>query len=92
MIKLHTAVTLSRSTHSTVQGMSWQCAVHGWMTRGRTHGRKAVLGLLVFSDLGVDAAVPGHGVGAHSLHTARQADVVIACLDGSRHAGNSLQA
>ena len=65
----------------------------GWGTAASlTHGQEAVLGTLVLGDLGVDAAIPGHGVCAHRLHASSQANVVEARLDGRCHAGNGLEA
>ena len=57
----------------------------------RTHRQQAALGGLVLRDTGVDAPLPGHGVGGHGLHPARQADGVKASLDGGRDRGDRLQ-
>ncbi len=99
----HSTINTPPNLHSTIarapHRCTLQCAIIIQASRHRhgsrlalTHGQEAVLGLLVFSDLRVDTTVPGHGVGAHGLHAAGQADLVVARLDGSRHAGDGLQA
>lgn len=59
--------------------------------RKLTHGQQAVASGGAGLDLGVDAALPRHGVDGHRLHARADANGVVARLDGRRHIRDGLQ-